>query len=505
MSLNEPVLIIVGLGPGDPGIVPDRNWRAIQKADLVLLRTCHHPSVMELEQRGIRYEALDRFYEEGKTFEEVYHLIVNYVIKEALKRLPAGRQVVYAVPGHPQVAETTVKWLLEKARAAGIPFAVCPAMSCLDAVYAALELDPAGGLVILDAMELEGQPLVTKFGLLVTQVYNRAIASEVKLTLMDSYPDEHLVIVVRGAGIPDGEKVRELPLYEVDRLEWIDYLTTLYVPPLDNTPSTLPGGCGCRFPLDPLVELMDTLRGDNGCPWDRQQTHMSLKKYLLEEAYEVAEAIESGEMHNLCEELGDLLLQVVFHAKLASESQQFDMNDIIRGITDKMVRRHPHVFGEAKADTPAQVKVNWDKIKAAEKKQAGIAVKTGSLMDIPLAMPALMRAEKVQRAAAKVGFDWPDPSGAWDKVAEELREVQEAVREEDQQKIKEEIGDLIFGIVNVARLLRVNAEDALDQAVKKFARRFRYIEALAGHERRQLAAMTLAELDSWWEEAKKNE
>lgn len=507
MSLKRPSLVIVGLGPGDPAMVPERNWRAMQDADLVLLRTCRHPSVIGLEQRGISYEALDRFYEEGKTFEEVYHLILNYVIKKTREEIPSGRQVVYAVPGHPQVAETTVKWILEKARAAGIFFAICPAMSCLEAVYTALELDPAGGLVILDAMELEGQPLATNLGLLVTQVYSRAIASDVKLTLMDSYPDEHQVFLVRGAGIPNGEKVQELPLFELDRVEWIDHLTTLYVPPLDKELFAIPGNSGfnCRFPLDPMVELMDILRGEHGCPWDRLQTHASLKKYLLEEAYEVAEAIEAGEMHNLCEELGDLLLQVVFHAKLASESRQFDINDIIRGITSKMVRRHPHVFSEAKAETPAQGKANWDKIKAAEKEQAGIKAPTRSLMDVPLAMPALMRAEKVQLAAAKVGFDWPDSSGAWDKVAEELREVQEAVQDEDQQKIKAEIGDLIFGIVNVARLLRINAEEALDQAVKKFTRRFRYMEALAGHERRQLSAMTLAELDLWWDKAKENE
>jgi tetrapyrrole methylase family protein/MazG family protein len=353
------------------------------------------------------------------------------------------------------------------------------------------------------ALGLVERTFLSKFGLLITQVNNRSIASEVKLKLMEVYPAEQPVVVVKTADITNWERVQNLPLYELDRLDGLDHVTAIYVPPLAKNHAALP--CGCHFPLDPLVELMDTLRGDQGCPWDRQQTHVSLKKYLLEEAYEVVAAIESGEMHNLCEELGDLLLQVVFHAKLASEGRYFDMNDIIRGITGKMVRRHPHVFGEVKADTPAQVKVNWDLIKATEKEQAGIKIEAGSLMDIPLAMPALMRAEKVQRAAAKVGFDWPDPGGALDKVAEELQEVQEAVRGEDRQKIKEEIGDLIFGIVNIARLLRVNAEEALDQAVKKFARRFRYMEALAGQKQQEMETMTLDELDLWWAEAKKNE
>ncbi|KKM10911.1 nucleotide pyrophosphohydrolase [Clostridiales bacterium PH28_bin88] len=493
-------LTVTGLGPGDPALIPAITWQSLRLASRVFLRTERHPVVPELVRKGISFEAMDGYYEEAGSFEEVYRRIVARLMSAAGER---RGEVVYCVPGHPMVAETTVEWILAQAPEAGILVEVVPAMSCLDAVYSALRLDPAKGLVILDALELRPEQLVPGLGCLVTQFYDRRVASEVKLSLMERYPDEHPVTVVRAAGVPGEQRVEEMPLYRVDRLEWVDYLTTLYVPPCrENADESRLGRLGGQagYPLDPLVQLMSTLRGDRGCPWDKQQTHQSLKRYLVEEAYEVLDAIDSANMHNLCEELGDLLLQVVFHAQLARESGAFDMNDVVQGITEKMIRRHPHVFGEVEAETPSEVKANWDQIKAAEKEEAG----QKSAMDIPRALPALMRAEKVQQAAARVGFDWPEVSGAWEKVGEELRELKASVENGDAGTVREEMGDVLFAVVNVARFLGIHAEEALGRSVEKFIRRFRHIETRAQEQGRNLAEMTLEEMDIFWEEAKKS-
>lgn len=490
-------LIIAGLGPGDPGMLPVRALEALRTAGRVLVRTERHPVVPRLKDWGITYEALDRFYEQADDFEAVYRCIADYVMQAARVQ---GAAVIYAVPGHPMVAESSVRLLLERAAHEGLRTEVIPAMSCLDAVYATLQVDPARGVAVLDALDLTADKLNPGLSALITQFYNRRVASEVKLTLMERYPDDYPVTVVRGAGVPGGERVERVPLYEVDRLEWLDHLTTLYLQPLPHAANTVADqpNADCAYPLDPLVEVMATLRGEGGCPWDREQSHRSIKRYLLEEAYEAADAIETLNMHNLCEELGDLLLQVVFHAQMAWEAGVFDINDVVRGITEKMLRRHPHVFGEAKADTADQVLVNWEQIKADEKGSDG-----QSVINVPRALPALVKAEKVQRAAARVGFDWPDLSGPWAKVVEELEELQQAGAGGQPGEMTEELGDLLFAVVNVARFLQIDPEDALSRCIDKFIRRFQYIEAKARDAGHDLPGMTLAEMDLLWEESKK--
>ena len=252
-----------------------------------------------------------------------------------------------------------------------------------------------------------------------------------------------------------------------------------------------------RFtPLEQLLRIMARLRAPDGCPWDQEQNHASLRQSVIEEAYEVAAAINSGNDANLCEELGDLLLQVVFHAQLANEEGRFDFDAIARNIVEKLVRRHPHVFGSENAADSTAVLVRWEEIKKAEK-----GAQTTSVLDgISEGMPGLMRAEKVQKRAAKVGFDWSEVPPVIAKVREEISEVEAALG--DPAKVEEEIGDLLFAVVNLARKVKVDGEVALQQATDKFITRFRQVETLAQEDGRKLEEMTLAEMDAIWDRVK---
>ncbi len=256
-----------------------------------------------------------------------------------------------------------------------------------------------------------------------------------------------------------------------------------------------------RYSLAPLVEIMRKLRGEGGCPWDRKQTHESLRTYVVEEAYEVVQAIDDRDDEELCEELGDLLLQVAFHSQIASESGRFDVGDVIRGIVEKLIRRHPHVFGDVEAKDSKAVLRNWERIKQRERADEG--GEPGSILDnIAGAMPALMRALKVQAKASRVGFDWPDVTGALQKVREEMDELEQARKAGDKARMAEEVGDVLFAFVNVARFLKVDPEIALGRTVDKFIARFKHIEMRAGEANRRIEDMTLDEMDSLWEEAK---
>jgi len=306
-----------------------------------------------------------------------------------------------------------------------------------------------------------------------------------------------MITVISAAGIPELERVAEVPLYELDRLTWIDHLTCVYLPPHDETKSVV-----SRYPLDRMADILEQLRDVNGCPWDREQTHISLKKYLIEETYEVLDAIDEGNMYKVCEELGDLLLQIVFHAQIARESGFFDLNDVIEIISEKLVRRHPHVFGSVSVKNSEEVSANWEEIKKGELEKKG-EIRQSLLDGIPKNIPALVKADKIQCKAAKVGFDWPDYSGALDKVKEEISELIEVVSGDDQDRVQDEIGDLLFAVVNLARLLKVNSDEALIMAIQKFKERFVYMENAASQACVNLREMDLQELDMLWEKAKK--
>lgn len=257
-----------------------------------------------------------------------------------------------------------------------------------------------------------------------------------------------------------------------------------------------------KYDVNDLIRIMQLLRSEDGCPWDRVQTHESIRKNFIEETYEVIEAIDKKDSDLLCEELGDVLLQIAFHTEIEAEAGTFDFDDVANGICQKLVERHPHVFGTVQADTPEDVSRNWEKIKSETKARNTVADK---METVPRMLPALMRAHKIQKAAAKVGFDWDSPDGALSKIREEEQEVREAIANQDSVNLEEEIGDLLFSAVNAARLLHVDAEEALTRATDKFQHRFTEVEKLAKKRGISMEDTPLEELDKLWDEVKENE
>ncbi|EOU1596051.1 nucleoside triphosphate pyrophosphohydrolase [Clostridium perfringens] len=482
------MLKIMGLGPGAYEALTIGALKELKNNKNIYFRTEKHPTVDFLKDEGIKFESYDHAYEKYDSFDDVY----KYIAEDLITKIKDDEDLIYAVPGHPLVAEKSVINLIELCKENNIQYEVLPAVSFVDAMMEALQVDPIEGVKIIDAFDMKNQILDKRVGTIITQVYNNFIASEVKLRLLDGYEDDTEIIFVRAAGVEGLESIRKIPLYELDWQEDIDYLTSIYIPK----------DLGNKKDFQDLLDIIETLRNPGGCPWDREQTHESLKSALLEECYEVIDAIENEDEDALIEELGDVLLQVVFHASIGKEDGYFDIMDVIGGISNKMINRHPHVFGNEEVNTSEQVLVNWDEIKKEEK---GIKTLTEEMQNIAKSLPATTRAYKVQKKAKKVGFDWDDVNCAMDKVKEELNEIKEVYNCEDKSIIEGEVGDLLFACINVARFLEVDGELALDKTIKKFIKRFSYIENEAIKNNKNLKDMTLEEMDKLWEEAKTSE
>ena len=315
---------------------------------------------------------------------------------------------------------------------------VVEGLSFLEPLFTALGIDPFPSVALVDALEVAAAhvpPFPPSVPAVIAQIHSKMVAADVKLTLNALYPDEHPVFLVHAAGTHN-ELVEHLALYEIDRSPHIGLLTVLYVPPL--APSTS---------FESFQEVMAHLRAPDGCPWDQEQTHQSLRASLLEETYELLEALDAEDAQGMQEELGDLLLQVVMHSQIASEEGDFNMADVLHGINSKIVRRHPHVFGDLEVEGVEGVLKNWEALKAGER-AANNQVEKSLLDGVALALPALVQADQYQQRAARVGFDWPDVQGVLDKLEEELGEVHAA---QDAEQRANEIGDLLFAVANLAR------------------------------------------------------
>lgn len=476
---------IIGLGPGAKDALTLGAIEVLQTSKNIFLRTERHPTVQYLKELGIKYKTYDEKYEQSKSFDEVYDAIAEDIIKKQEELV----DLVYAVPGHPLVAEKSVENILKLCKEKNIDVDIYPAVSFIDSLMDSLRIDPIQGIKIIDAFDIKNQILDKRTGIIVTQVYDKYIASEVKISLSEYYSDEMEIYFVRAAGIKGMESIRKIPLYELDRQEDIDHLTSIYIPKCNKN----------IMDFYDLVDIMGILRSDNGCPWDKEQTHESLKKSLIEESYEVIEAIDEEDDEKLVEELGDVLLQVVFHAQLGKEEGYYNINDVISAICNKMINRHPHVFGDTEAKTSEEVLNNWDKIKM---KEQGLKNHTDELKHVPNNLPALMRADKIQRKAAKVGFDWDKIDSAMSKVLEELDEIKCVYKTNNKVKILEEVGDLIFSTVNVSRFLDIDPEIALNSTITKFIKRFEYIEKSALEKGLKMEDLDLKAMDELWEEAK---
>jgi tetrapyrrole methylase family protein/MazG family protein len=469
------MITIVGLGPGGPDLVTQQAAALLTSAEMVYLRTRRHPAVAILPPT-VRVEAFDDEYERAESFDTLYETIVSHLLAAAERR-----DVVYAVPGHPLVAETTVRVLRDRASARGLPLRIVPGLSFVEPALAAVGVDPLeAGLQLADALQPNVEPFRPA---LIAQIYNRRSASLAKLALLERYPAEHRVALISHAGLAD-ERVDWLPLYAIDRTERTDHLTCLYLPPI-----ALLDGTGEERTFD---EVVRRLRRD--CPWDREQTHQSLRRYLIEETFEAVDALDSGDLVAYGQELGDVLLQVYLNAAIAEESNTFTMRDVYRWITTKLIRRHPHVFGDVAASTAEQVEANWETIKAAERNGGG-----SRLDGVPRSMPALALANALQLRAAKAGFTWESIEGVWAKFEEEVAELRAATS--DDRRFRE-LGDVLWMAAQLARWYGYEAEDVLRAAAHRFRRRFAAMEARARAEGRNLEHYTRAELLALWAASK---
>ncbi|WP_019123155.1 nucleoside triphosphate pyrophosphohydrolase [Brevibacillus massiliensis] len=481
-------IIVVGLGAGTLDQLPLGCYRLLKNGNRVYVRTREHPVVEQLEQEGVAVTSFDDVYERHGTFDAVYSSIAASLLDQAKQQ----GELVYAVPGHPLVAEKTVQLLLKEAPQQDVSVEVKGGQSFLDPLFARLQIDPIDGFALLDATSIRSEQVNPLLHTVIAQVYDKLTASDVKLTLMEVFPDEYQVTVATAIGVSGLERIESIPLFELDRVEHLGNLSLVYVPPTQEQ-------AVLNRQFYTLKRIVETLRSPEGCPWDREQTHSSIRKNLIEETYEVLETIDDDDPDAMCEELGDLLLQIMLHAQMAAEDGFFTVEDIVAGLNEKLIRRHPHVFGEGGASNADEALANWQEIKAQEKAARGQDINAQSkLAGIPRDLPALMYAYKLQKKAAAVGFDWDQIADVYKKIEEEYRELREA----DPAEQAGELGDLLFAVVNLARFLKIDPEEALALTNRKFTNRFSYIEQKLRESNRTFEQTDLAEMDKWWEEAK---
>lgn len=480
-------ITIVGLGPGDGRYLTREAWEFLESLDVIYLRTARHPAVSDLPSQ-LQQRSFDHLYETADDFGEVYGQIVDSIMGLARQAAAGSWSIGYAVPGHPLVGESTVTSLIAAAEEEEIEIRVISGLSFVEPVLGAIGVDALDGLQLFDAIDVaryNHPPLNTDVPLLLGQVYDRHLANELKLSLMAVYPDEHEVMLIHAAGT-ESQSIERVSLYEVDRLESLAHLSSMYVPPLTRGSS-----------LTTLAETVAHLRGPDGCPWDQEQTPQSMRSGFIEEFSEVIDALDAADMSALEEELGDLLYHVVMQAQMAAESSEFTLTDVISGIEAKLKRRHPHVWGDWRVTGSAEVVRNWEELKAAERK--GSSSPRALLDNVPRSLPALARSQLIQERVATIGFEWPSLDGVESKLEEELLELRTAKTHLEQQA---ELGDVLFVLVNWARKLAVDAEIALREANRRFDLRFRKMEEIARDRGLSLAELHLQEMDEIWEAAK---
>ncbi len=476
-----PTITIVPLSV--PGYMSGAAEKNVRGASRLFLQTAQHPSAQWILDEKLAYESMDDLFAASEDFDELHALIAQ--------RLLCGEDAVYAVPGG-GVGEMQLAAIKKAAEAAGVQLCCMPGVSYGQAAMAAAGL---GGdtAMFCRATALGANPLDPSISVCIEEIDTPLRAGEVKLALGEYYSDESSVAfcVMDAQG---AYTVRDIPLYMLDRQPSGDYFASTVA-----ILAPLPLLSRSRHSFEDLLSIMRALRAPGGCPWDAKQTHLSLRPSLLEECYEVLQTIDDDDTDGMCEELGDLLLQIVFHTELEEEKRNFNMRDVSTGIVNKLIYRHPHVFGSAQADTPEEVLVNWEKLK---KKEKHFENQSDMIDAIPRALPALIRSAKVQKKAADVGFDWDDPAEALKKVFEEAQEVKAAMEEESDAHIEEELGDLLFACVNVVRLLHKNGELLLYAATDKFAKRFRALENAVFQDGKRLEDMGIQEMDAYWNAVK---
>ncbi len=482
-------IYILGLGPGDVDSLTIGVVNRVKSGDKNYLRTENHPTVEYFKNNNISYKSYDYVYEKEEQFIDVY----QYIVDDLIERAKEYKVINYLVPGSPLVAEKTVEILLKKEEE-NLEIEILTGMSFIEPVIQLVGRDPVEGLKIIDGVEFSFSDIDINVDCIVTQVYNMRVASNIKLILSEVYGDEYEVYLINSAGVKGQEEILPTPIYDLDRIGKIGCLTSIFIPRVDKISKKI-------YSIADIIDTMEILRSDKGCPWDREQTHKSIRECVIEEAYEVVDAIDREDRDGLIEELGDLLLQIIFHSQIALEEGEFNLYNITTELNKKLIYRHPHVFNEKKVENSSEIVYNWNKLKFKDRK---VPTYTDILKDMPK-LPSLMRSFKVQERASQVGFDWDNVDGALDKIKEEYYEVIESIDNSeggDVEKIEEELGDLLFAVVNASRFLCVNPEVALNKAVNKFIKRFEFIEIKSKKMGKKLEEMTLEEMDALWNEAK---
>lgn len=472
-------ITIVGLGPGDSQHWTRSAEMVLQQAAEVYVRTTYHPSVADIPANIYAFDEINRSAEGTQQ-------IAGQVVRLGQR----AEGVIYAVPGHPR-EDATVPLILSLAEMQSIPVKIVPGLSLLEAALSALELNTYHKLQLVAAVEMAGlyhPPIAPDQPALALGLSSQSLAAQVKQVLLNAYAPDFTVTLIQRA-----EQVWSGPLAELDQQPQFDESTVLYLP-ADPANASLPA----------FQETIAHLRAPEGCPWDREQTHQSLRPFLLEETYEVLEALDAADPAALAEELGDLLLQIVLHTQIATGAGDFSMGEVIGHINRKLVRRHPHVFGNVTVNGVADVTANWEAIKQEERSTRNVEREASpSVLDgVPAALPALAQALAISKRAVRVGFEWPNIAGVLDKLIEEAREITEAA---NPAELEAELGDLLFSAVNLARWRNVDPESALRATNARFTRRFKKLEALAAAQGKVLSEMTIAELDALWDEAKRFE
>lgn len=474
-------LTITGLGVFLSQLAPEAK-ASIDGAAFVVFQTRRHP----LFEDGRGWTSCDDLYDSCQDFDEL-----NKAVAKRLAGFCEKGRTAFCMPGTPLGKAMTLETVKE-CKERGIPCSILPGTSYADAALASCGLCFEVPAVSMDAIAAEGANIDPQKPLVVCEIDSPLLAGSVKLALLEYYPDEWQITLA----VPGEKSFRctRIPLFELDRQKRACFCgaTCAILPPLNFLDMERRG-------VSQVQELVRLLRAPGGCPWDAEQTIQSLRPAVLEEAYEVAEAIDDEDDAGLCEELGDLLLQVVFLCTLAEEQGRFTLRDAATDLCTKMIFRHPHVFGDAVAKDSAAVLFAWENLKKTEK---GQKTQGDVLKAVPKTLPALVRSAKVQKKAAKVGFDWDSPLDALKKVYEEAGEFAAELERGNEGRAFEEMGDLLFAVVNAARLSGIDAELALIRATEKFTRRFCLMEEEVNKSGRKMEELSLRELDSVWNRVK---
>ena len=461
---------------GTPETVTLAVWKAVESAPTLYLQTRDHPSARPVLEAGLPFISMDDLYIASSDYDELNHAIA--------KRLTDGGSAVYAVMGSGCFSQ--LPCIREACAQSGFQLVLLPGLPYYQAAFPEAE---KGQIYAANDLPPEVR---TDDPLFIYELDNPLLAGDVKLKLQRFYPDDHPVILAVQQA--DGSYIRRcVPLYDLDRQKGFFASTVLQVPALAFEQKQ-------SYGYEDLVYILRRLRAPDGCPWDREQTHESLKKDLREECYELMDAIDEGSDEHIVEECGDLLMSVLFHPLIGEEQGRYDDRDVTTGIVQKLIYRHPHVFGNIHAATSEEVLKNWDALKQKEKGQQSV---TDTLRSVPRSFPALLRCEKVQRKARKVGFDFDTAEDAFYKIGEEAEELRQAMKEG--KGIEKEMGDLLFAAMNVCRLLGLDGEETLHKATDIFINRFERMEKNVENVGKKLSDMSLSEMDRYWEIAKTTE